>query len=99
MRAVSREFQERNIETIRPNDRDTDQMVGSFLSDVASAIWPTNTAANLAAQVGCSVRAAERYLGGQREWSGDAVAVVVSEILKRHKMRNVKVVKRRDQGE
>ena len=82
-------------ESDRPIDRETDQLVGSFLSDIASTIWPTNTAANLAAEIGCSVRAAERYLGGQREWSGDAVAVLVTEILKRHQMRNVRVAGRK----
>jgi hypothetical protein len=66
-------------------------MVGSVLSDVAAALWPTSTAANIAAVVGCSVRAAERYLGGQREWSGDAIAAIVAEILSRHKMRNVRI--------
>jgi len=69
-------------------------LVGSVLSDIAERLWPTNTAANIAAECGCSVRAAERYLGGQREWSGDAIAVIVAEILKRHRMRNVKVIKR-----
>jgi hypothetical protein len=29
-------------------------------------------------------------LGGQRDWSGDAIAAIVAEILKRHSMRNVK---------
>ena len=95
MGAVSRGSAAGTIETIRPVGRATDQMVGSVLSDIASALWPTNTAANIAAEVGCSVRAAERYLGGQREWSGDAIAIIVSEILKRHAMRNVKIVKRR----
>lgn len=69
-------------------------MVGSVLSDIASTLWPRNTAPNLAALVGCSVRAAERYLGGQRDWSGDAIAAIVAEILRRHSMRNVKVTAR-----
>jgi hypothetical protein len=83
------------METVRPDGRHDDQMVGSVLSEIASTLWPTNTAANVAAITGCSVRAAERYLGGQREWSGDAIAAIVSEILRRHAMRNVKVVPRR----
>lgn len=70
-------------------------MVGSVLSDIASALWPANTAANIAALVGCSVRAAERYLGGQRDWSGDAIAAIVTEILRRHSMRNVKIIPKR----
>lgn len=70
-------------------------MFGSVLSDVARMLWPSKTAANVAAVVGCSERAAEFYLAGQREWSGDAIAEIVAEILKRHRMRNVKVSARR----
>ena len=66
-------------------------MVGSVLADIARTLWPEGTAPNLAAAAKCEVRTAERYLGGQRDWSGDAVAVIVGEILKRHAMRNVKV--------
>lgn len=94
MRASSSVPRSEPIETSRPIGRETDQMVGDVLSDVAEKLWPTNTAANIAAECGCSVRAAERYLGGQREWSGDAIAVIVAEILKRHRMRNVRVTKR-----
>lgn len=75
----------------RPLVQPTDQMVESVLSDIAKTLWPANTAAHVAALVGCEVRSAERYLGGQREWSGDAVAAIVGEILKRHGMRNVRV--------
>lgn len=69
-------------------------MVASVLVDIAKTLWPENTAPNLACEIGCSVRAAERYLGGQREWSGEAIAVIVTEILKRHRMRNVRVNRR-----
>jgi hypothetical protein len=82
-------------ENDRPVDRETDQMVGSVLSDISRTLWPENTAPAIAALCGCSVRAAERYLGGQREWSGDAIAVIVAEILRRHSMRNVKIVSKR----
>lgn len=78
-------------EIVRPDGRDTDQLVGSVLADIAYTLWPEGTAPSLAAAVKCEVRTAERYLGGQREWSGDAIAAVVSEILKRHAMRNVRV--------
>jgi hypothetical protein len=79
----------------RPDDRATDQMVGSVLVDIARTLWPEGTAPNLAAAAKCEVRTAERYLGGQRDWSGDAIAAIVSEILKRHSMRNVKIVSKR----
>lgn len=80
-----------HTEIDRPHGPITDQMVGSVLKDVAVALWPTNTAAELASRVRCGVRTIERYFEGSREWSGDAIAAIVSEILKRHTMRNVKV--------
>lgn len=78
----------------RPDSLVTDQLVGSVLKDIAVALWPDNAAAHLAALVGCSVRTIERYFEGSREWSGDAIAAIVSEILRRHAMRHVKVVAR-----
>lgn len=74
---------------------DAEQMFGCVLSEVARTLWPEKTAANLAVCANCSVRAVEFYLANQREWSGDAIAAIVSEILKRHSMRNVKVTARR----
>lgn len=70
-------------------------MFGSTLADIARTLWPENTAPEIAAAAGCSTRAAEFYLAGGREWSGDAIAAIVSEILRRHKMRNVKVTARK----
>lgn len=81
----------RASEIVRPDDRATDHLVGDTLADIARTLWPEGTAPNLAAVIGCEVRTAERYLGGQREWSGDAIAAIVAEILARHKMRNVRV--------
>lgn len=79
-------------ETARQVWRETDTSVGDVLSDIAKrTLWQENTAPNLAAACGCSVRMAERYLGGHCEWSGDAIAAVVAEILRRHSMRNVKI--------
>lgn len=83
-------------ETIRQACRDTDTSVGDVLSDIAKIVlWPQNTAAHLAAASKCSVRQAERFLGGQCEWSGNAIAATVAEILSRHHMRNVKIVPKR----
>lgn len=79
------------IETIRTDDRRDEQLFGECLSEVARTLWPSKTAAHIAAAAGCTERAAEFYLAGDREWSGDALAAIVSEILKRHAMRNVKV--------
>jgi hypothetical protein len=75
--------------------QNTDHMVESVLADIAYTLWPKNTAPEIAALCGCSVRAAERYLGGQREWSGVAIAVIVAEIMRRHAMRNFKIVPKR----
>lgn len=69
----------------------TDNFVGDVLSNIAKLVlWPENTAAHLAVACGCSVRQAERYLGGH-EWSSDASDAVFAEILRRKKVRNVKI--------
>ncbi len=94
MHGVSTAAVVRAIETVRPSGRLTDQMVGDVLSDIARTLWPTKTAEHVAVCAGCTVRAAERYLGGDREWSGDALAAIVAEILKRHGMRNARVIAR-----
>lgn len=86
---------ENRPETGRQESRDTDRSVGDVLSNICKLVlWPENTAAYLAAEADCSVRQAERFLGGHCEWSGDAQAAVIAEILRRKKMRNVKVVAR-----
>lgn len=84
----------RASEIDRPVGRLTDHLVGDVLSEVSRTLWPIKTAEHVAACTGCTVRAAERYLAGDREWSGDAVAAIVAEILKRHAMRNVRVLPR-----
>lgn len=84
----------RATETHCPDGQVDDQMVRDVLADAARMLWPAKTPENLAACIGCTVRAAARYLAGDREWSGDALAAVVSEILKRHGMRNFKIAKK-----
>lgn len=84
------------IETVRHDRRETDTSVGDVLSHIAKRVlWPENTAPELAHACGCSVRMAERYLGGHCDWSGDAVAAIMSEILKRRGMRNFKILPKR----
>lgn len=89
-----------NSEIVRHNRREAGTSVGDILSDIAKRIlWPENTAPCLASAVEkaggkCSVRQAERYLGGHCEWSGDAVAAIVGEILRRRGTRNVRVMAR-----
>lgn len=80
--------------SVRSSVRDDEQSFGSILGQVSRLLWPHKTAAHIAAIAGCSERAAEFYLAGQREWSSDALAAIVAEILRRHHMRNVRVVAR-----
>lgn len=75
--------------------RDTEVFFGSIMADVARMLWPRNTAPEIASRLDCSVRNVELQLGGHQKWSGDAIALLVSEILKRHSMRNVRVTARR----
>jgi hypothetical protein len=80
------------FESGRQLRRETDTSVGDVLTDIAKRIlWPENTAAHIAVAARCSVRQAERCLGGHCEWSGDAVAAIIGEIVKRRGMRNVKI--------
>ena len=78
----------------RPTESATDQMVENVFAGIAKMLWPKNTAPFLASAIGCEVRSAERYLEGSRAWSGDAVAILVAEVLRRHHMRNFRVVKK-----
>lgn len=94
MRAVSGAAPSRAKENDRPIGSATDQMVEDVLTDIAKSLWRKNTAASLAAELGCSVRTVERYMEGSREWSGEAIAAIVQEILARHRMRNVRVTSR-----
>jgi hypothetical protein len=79
------------IKIDRREIRDTEESFGSVIGDIARMLWPKGTAIEVAALAGCTVRSAELYLSGSQKWSGDALAVIVAEILKRHAMRNVKV--------
>jgi hypothetical protein len=84
-----------HIEIDRRQLRDTEESFGSVMGDVAKLLWPKGTAAEIASRADCSVRNAELYLSGTQKWSGDALAIIVSEILRRHSMRNVKIVSKR----
>jgi hypothetical protein len=96
MRALSKMPQVAATEIDRQECQTTDRFVGDVLADICKRIlWIENTAACLASEARCSVRQAERFLGGHCEWSGDAQAAVIAEILKRRKMRNVRVTARR----
>jgi hypothetical protein len=92
MRGVSALRVAASVESDRTDIRDTEQSFGSILGDVSRLLWPAKTAAHLAAAAGCSERAAEFYLSGQREWSGDAIAAIITEVMRRHATRNIKII-------
>ena len=52
---------------------------------VCKAIWPIKTAENLAARIGCSVRAAAYEISGEREPSAMSVLIVIQEMVPRRK--------------
>lgn len=80
--------------TARSELRSDEENFGPILADIARLLWPSKTAAHIAAAIGCTERNAEFYLAETQKWSGDAVAAIVAEVLKRHAMRNVKIKSR-----
>ena len=82
------------IKTVRSGLHQDEESFGPILADIARLLWPAKTAAHIAAKVGCTERNAEFCLAGTQKWSGDAVAAIVAEVLKRHAMRNVKIKSR-----
>lgn len=97
MRELSTALSTGHTKIDRPSCPATDHLVAPVLNDIAEALWPKNTAASLASLIvgpdgkHPHPRTIERYLEGSREWSGDAIAAIVAEILRRHSMRNVRV--------
>lgn len=78
---------------VRSELRTTEESFGSILTEIAVKLYPApNTAAKIAAAVGCSPRNIELCLSGRQNWSGDAVAIFLAEICRRHAMRNVRIV-------
>jgi hypothetical protein len=48
---------------------------------IVQALWPTKPALNLAQRIGCSERAAQFYIDGERKPSAKAIHVIVGELL------------------
>lgn len=71
----------------------TARLCSPIFGRVCRAIWPTKTAEELAARVGCAVRTASYEISGEREPSARSIAVIVSEIAWTGKstLRNAKV--------
>jgi hypothetical protein len=95
MQGTLRKSAEQAREIDRSEVRITEETFGAGVSDVAKLLWPKRTAAHVASLAGCSVRNVEFYLSGEQKWSGDALAVIVEEICRRNRMRNVRVTARR----
>lgn len=62
----------------------TARLCSPIFGKVCKAIWPHKTAEQLAAKVGCSVRAAAYEISGERDPSARSVAAIVVEITKRN---------------
>ncbi len=60
-----------------------DKTVTSIFGAVARVIWPSKTAAHLAAISGRDERTAKRWLAGEFEPPGSVLAAVIVEITKR----------------
>jgi hypothetical protein len=52
---------------------------------ICKGLWPTKTAENLAARVGCSVRAAAYQIAGDNEPSARSIQVIVDECIPKRK--------------
>ena len=52
----------------------------SRFGTIVRALWPNKPALNLAQRVGCSERAAQFYITGQRKPSARALIVVMDEV-------------------
>jgi hypothetical protein len=48
---------------------------------IVRALWPDKPALNLAHRIGCTERAAQFYIDGERKIPAKAVAVIIAEIL------------------
>lgn len=96
MHVVSRKATVLSTGTVRSLVRDTEENFGSIFNDIIFDLWPPpNSAAKAAADIGCGVRNIELCLQKQK-WSGEIAAAIVAEILRRHRMRNVKIKSRAD---
>lgn len=95
MRAMLPTAGQRSVEIDRNELRLTETDFGDALKEIVKTLYPPpNTAAQFASELHCSVRLIELYMQGKQPWSGDAIALIVAEILRRHHMRNFRVTKR-----
>lgn len=83
MRSVYEERRGEATQIERTLVQGTARLCSSAFGRAAKGIWPHKTAEQLAAIVGCSVRAAAYELSGEREPSARSIAAIVNEITKR----------------
>lgn len=80
-----RSVYERNIAEARETERAIVQgdarICSPIFGRVCKAIWPTKTAEELAAKVGCAVRTAAYEISGEREPSAHSLLVVMTEMV------------------
>jgi hypothetical protein len=78
---------ERNVREAREIERTLVQgnarLCSPIFGRVCKIIWPHKTAEQLAAAVGCSVRAAAYEISGEREPTARTLAIVMVEITKK----------------
>ena len=75
--------EQRNIE--RAIVQGSARLCSPNFGKVCKALWPTKTAECLAAEVGCSVRAAAYEISGQREPSAESLVVVLRMMVPRRR--------------
>lgn len=59
------------------------RLCSNVFGKCCKAIWPSKTAEELAARVGCAVRTAYYEISGEREPSARSIAVVINAITER----------------
>lgn len=59
------------------------RLCSSIFGRFCKVLWPTKTAEQLAAAIGCSVRAAAYEISGEREPSARSISYMVSRMVER----------------
>lgn len=81
MRSVYEEKLERASKNARTIVQGDARLCSPIFGRVCKAIWPFKTAEQLAAQVGCSVRAAAYEISGEREPSVHSLQAVINAMI------------------
>jgi hypothetical protein len=65
---------------LRAASKDSEERSCKF-GTVVRALWPDKPALNLSQRVGCTERAAQFYIDGERKVTAHAIAAVIAEML------------------